>query len=113
MATLPIEPELPPLRQNDHGVVFIGKTRVMLQQVVRAYLEGATAEDIVDDYDTLTPADVYGAIAYYLRHREAVEEYLRERRAVFEEARRQNLAIPENAAHRARLLERRTTRQTV
>jgi hypothetical protein len=34
---------------------------------------GADAEAIVREYPTLVLADVYGALAYYLRHREESE----------------------------------------
>ena len=36
----------------------------------RAFKEGLTAEEIVQQYPSLTLADAYAAITYYLRHRE-------------------------------------------
>ena len=49
----------------------------------RAFEDGATPEAIMQRYETLSLPDVYGVIAYYLRHRQAVEAYLarREREA--------------------------------
>jgi len=48
----------------------------LLELVIRAFQDGATPETIVQRYSTLTLADVYAVIAYYLRHRSEVEDYL-------------------------------------
>jgi uncharacterized protein (DUF433 family) len=40
--------------------------------VVEQYENGMTPEDMVRAYGTLELADVYAAIAYYLRHRDEV-----------------------------------------
>ena len=68
-----------PLRLDDQGAVRVGETRVLFDLVVRSYLRGDTPEDIVREYPTLSLADTYGAIAYYLQHRDQVEEYLQRR----------------------------------
>lgn len=52
-----------------------------LDTVVAAFEQGATPEEIGLRYDTLDLADVYAAIAYYLRHRDEVGAYLRARKA--------------------------------
>jgi uncharacterized protein (DUF433 family) len=46
--------------------------------VIRAFQKGATPEEIVRIYETLDLADTYSAVAYYLRHRDEVEQYLEE-----------------------------------
>ncbi|HZY87718.1 MAG TPA: DUF433 domain-containing protein, partial [Gemmataceae bacterium] len=61
--------EPPPLREEASGAVRVGESRVLLELVVRAFQDGAPAEVLVQRYPTLTLADVYGAIAFYLRHR--------------------------------------------
>ena len=68
-----------PLRLDDQGAVRVGETRVLFDLVIRSYLRGDTPEDIVREYPTLNLADTYGAIAYYLQHRDQVEEYLQRR----------------------------------
>jgi uncharacterized protein (DUF433 family) len=73
-----IHPDAPPLRVDETGTVRVGKTRVLFVLVVHAYQRGENPEAIVRMYDTLDIADVYGAIAYYHRHRAEVEEYLAE-----------------------------------
>ncbi|PSQ95704.1 MAG: hypothetical protein BRD55_08685 [Bacteroidetes bacterium SW_9_63_38] len=68
-----------PLRIDESGAVRVGDTRVLFELVIRSYLRGHTPEEIVRQYTTLTLADTYGAIAYFLAHRDQVEEYLQER----------------------------------
>jgi uncharacterized protein (DUF433 family) len=74
--TLPIHAERPPLRVEEGGVVRVGKSRIALDLLVREYENGMTPEDMVRAYDTLELADVYAALAYYLRHRAEVKAYL-------------------------------------
>ncbi len=76
---LTFDAEMPPLREAEGGSVRVGKTRISLDLIVEQYENGMTPEDIVRAYDTLKVADVYGAIAYYLRHREEVTAYMKRR----------------------------------
>ncbi|PSB23882.1 DUF433 domain-containing protein [Stenomitos frigidus] len=71
--------ELIPLAADATGVVRISKTRVTLDTVVTAFLEGATAEEIKEQYTSLQLSDIYVVIAYYLRHPIEVDAYLAER----------------------------------
>lgn len=73
---LTFEPEAPPLRVDEAGAVRVGKTRVLMVIVVDAFRGGESPEEIGRAYPTLTPAEVYGVIAYYLRHKAEVEEYI-------------------------------------
>lgn len=68
-----------PLRRDDDGAIRVGKTRVLFELVVRQYRQGRTPEEIIREFPTLTLADVYGAIAYYLQHHDQVETYLQDR----------------------------------
>ena len=56
----------------------VAGTRVSLDSVVHAYLEGLTPEAIVDSSPSLTPEQVRGAIAFYLRNRAEIDQYLAE-----------------------------------
>jgi uncharacterized protein (DUF433 family) len=78
-----------PLREDDKGVIRVGGTRVTLDTVLTAHRKGSTPEQIAQDYSSLHTADVYAAIAYYLRHREEVEEYLHRRRQAAEAVRKE------------------------
>ena len=96
-----------PLRVDSSGAVRVGKTRVLLDLVIGGYNGGWSAEEIVERYPSLQLADVYAVIAYYLRHRDEVEEYLRERERKADEIRRTIEARDDPVGIRARLLARR------
>jgi len=66
------------------GAYRVTRTRVSLDSVVYAFLNGQTPESIVDSFPLLTLEQVYGAIAYYLAHRNEIDEYLRQGEAEFE-----------------------------
>lgn len=99
--------EIVPLRVDAHGVVLVGGTRVTLETVIAAFLEGATAETLVQQYPSLDLADVYHILGHYLRQPAEIDEYLRQRRTAAEAVRRQNEARFDPAGIRDRLLSRR------
>ena len=88
--TLAIAAEPTPLKLNVDGVVFVTNTRVTLDTVVLAYLESATAEEIVEQYPSLQLADVYSVIAYYLRRKTEVDAYLEIRQERAAQVRQEN-----------------------
>jgi uncharacterized protein (DUF433 family) len=90
LMTLAIGAEPTPLKLNEDSVVLVANTRVTLDTVVAAFLEGATAEEIVEQYPSLQLADVYSVIAYYLRHRTEVDAYLKDRQARAAQVRQEN-----------------------
>jgi len=65
------------VERHEKGYRIAG-TRVSLDSVVYAYLEGLRPESIADDFPAITLEEVYGAIAYYLGHREEVDAHLRQ-----------------------------------
>lgn len=95
------------LTETESGVLRIGDTRVSLDSVIIAFNQGSTPEQIVYDYDTLTLADVYAAISYYLQHRETVDSYLAERAKQNEKLRESNDARFNHKGIREKLLARR------
>jgi uncharacterized protein (DUF433 family) len=109
MRNLAIAVEPAPLTTDTEGVVRVGGTRVTLDTVVFAFKEGATAETIVDDYPSLSLADVYATIGYYLRHKTEVESYVEEQRRQAEEARRLDESRYDRQGIRERLLARRSS----
>ena len=70
--------------QHDGGY-WVAGTRVSLDSVVYAFLDGLSPESIVDSFETLPLEQVYGAIAYYLAHRTELDTYLRQSEAEFDE----------------------------
>ncbi|MBC7967492.1 MAG: DUF433 domain-containing protein [Fuerstia sp.] len=98
-----------PLSEDEHGDIRVGDCRVLLDLVVQAFDDGATPETIVQMYSTLKLADVYAAIAYYLRHRQKIRDYLAERERRSEVVRQRFQAQqPEMSEIRGRLMERRS-----
>jgi uncharacterized protein (DUF433 family) len=67
--TLVIDSEPVPLAVDVEGVARVGGTRVTLDTLVAAFEQGATAEEIAQQYPSLGLADVYAVIGYYLRRR--------------------------------------------
>ena len=104
-----IEIKVPPtpLRVDSDGVVRVGETRVTLDSIVGAFSDGATAEQIVQQFPTLALADVYAAIAYYLRSPDDVESYLESRSRDASEIRTANERRFDPSGVRDRLLARR------
>src|ERR1044071_2164731 len=74
--------------QHD-GSYWIKDTRVSLDSIVYRFLEGLSPESIqADCFPTLTLEQIYGAITYYLHHRDEVDAYLTNADAEYEEFRR-------------------------
>jgi uncharacterized protein (DUF433 family) len=105
--SLAIEADAVPLRVDADGVARVGGARVTLDTVVAAFREGATPEEVAQQYPTLDLADVYAVISYYLRRRAEVEAYLRDRQAAADSARRENESRCDPSGVRDRLLARR------
>jgi len=96
-----------PLTLGDDGTIRITGSRVTLDSVIEEFKQGATAEQIQEDFPSLALLDVYGAIAYYLARAELVDTYLREQAAAADETRRFVETQQPTAGLRERLLARR------
>ncbi len=96
-----------PLYADKGGVLRLAGSRVPLDLVVFEFNQGATAEQIQDSYPSLSLRSIYGTIAFYLEHQDAVDEYLRQRAAEAETLRRQIEIRTETIAFRERLRDRR------
>ncbi|MBC8265301.1 MAG: DUF433 domain-containing protein [Anaerolineales bacterium] len=108
-ATLLVATEIVPLQMDTDGVVRVGNTRITLDTIVMAFMEGATAEEIAQHYPSVALADVYYTIGYYLRRQPEVEAYLDRRRRQGERVRRQNESRFDPAGIRERLLARQAS----
>jgi uncharacterized protein (DUF433 family) len=64
------------LKEDSQGVIRVAGTRVPLERVVLEWKAGASPEGIAESFPILELADIYAAIAYYLRHRQEVEAYI-------------------------------------
>ena len=82
-----LQSETPPLRRDASGALRIGRSRVLLELVIRAFQDGATPEVIAQRYPSAALADIYAVVAYYLRHRADIDTYLAEREHKAQEVR--------------------------
>jgi len=105
---LTIQNDPVPLRTDENGVHRVGDSQVLLDVVIREFNNGADPESIANSYSSLELADVYGVIAYYLRHRAEIDEYLNARRQEAQQLRQEIEAKqPDRAELRTRLLARK------
>ena len=74
-----IMPDPVPLHTDEDGVVRVRGSRVPLDSIVLEFKSGATPEQIAQDYPTVSLADTYAVVTYYLRHTEEVDGYLASR----------------------------------
>lgn len=103
--TIVLDPEIVPLREDEKGAIRVGNSRVLLEMVIRAFQDGASAESIVQRYSSLSLSDVYLTIGYYLRHRDLVEAYLNQREQLAESIRQRLSSVqPDISLIRSRLL---------
>lgn len=101
-----IAPEIIPLETDADGVIRVSNTRVTLDTIVTAFKDGATAEEIAQQYPAVPLADIYSVIGYYLRKRDEVDAYLRKRNKEADELRAQAEARHNPIGIRERLLAR-------
>ena len=66
----------PPLQFDARGVCRVAGTRVTLLTLIDAFQDGATPEEIYQEYPSVTLADVYAVIAFYLGRRDEIDTYL-------------------------------------
>src|SRR5437016_8327282 len=78
-----------PLRDDGHGGLRVGQTRVSLESVWHMHQQGASPADIVRAFDMLHLADVYAVLAWALQHSEDVGAYLKRREEEAAQIRRQ------------------------
>jgi uncharacterized protein (DUF433 family) len=76
-----IHPDSIPLRVDEAGTIRVSNTHITLDVFIADHRRGMSAEQIVEQLDTLTLADMYGALAYYYRHKDELDVYLERRRA--------------------------------
>jgi uncharacterized protein (DUF433 family) len=82
-----------PLRVDDTGAIRVGQSRVTLDVMLQYWRLGMKPEEIAQGLDTLTLADVHGALAYYFRHQTEIDDYLRRREEEAEQLRQQIEAV--------------------
>jgi uncharacterized protein (DUF433 family) len=79
--------------EQREGVYYIQSTRISLDSIVYAFREGCSPESIREDFDGLTLAQVYWAIAFYLDNQAQIDGYLAQRREQWAELERQGIPL--------------------
>jgi uncharacterized protein (DUF433 family) len=74
------------VEQRD-GSYWVTDTRLSLDSIVYGFLSGQSAESIAQAFPVLSLEQVYGAITFYLGHRDELDRYLDARQHDFDVAR--------------------------
>lgn len=106
MTTLENSQAVPLTVWEDESIRIVG-SRVTLDSIVHEFKLGATAEQVLHSFPSVTLREVYGAIFYYLNNTEAVENYLRQREQGADETRRFIETHLDTKSLRERILARR------
>lgn len=102
--TLMLHADPVPLRLDETGTVRVAGSRVTLDILVQRFHQGDNPEALAQSFATLSLADIYSVIGYYLRHRAEVDAFLDQREREAEALRRQHPEIfLEGSAVRQRL----------
>lgn len=80
--------------QARDGNLYVGLSRVTLETVILSWQAGQTPEQIHASFSQLLLVAIYGAITYYLEHKDELDAFFRETEAM-DEARQ----AAEEAAH--------------
>jgi uncharacterized protein (DUF433 family) len=97
-----------PLQEDPTGTIHVENTRVTLDSVVLAFLEGATVEEIAERLPAISISSIFATIAFYLQNQDEVDDYLARRGADAAQTRMKIESRPEFQEFRRRLLARRS-----
>ncbi len=94
------------VQTDEHGVLRVGATRVMLDSVIASFQRGDSPEFIRQQYPSLSLEEVYGAITYCLAHRKEIESYLRRQETIWNDLRARSEETSSPTLERIRALKR-------
>jgi uncharacterized protein (DUF433 family) len=86
--------------EERNGGYYVAGTRISLDSIVQCFNEGLSPEAILTEFETLTLAQVFGAIAFYLENQSAIDAYRVRQKQRFEAARRASAPLPEGLRER-------------
>ena len=111
-ATTKFQATSPPLRWDEAGGIRIGSSRVTLDSLLATYHNGSTPEEIAIQYPVLHLEDIYSAIAYYLSHRQEIDNYFEQRNQKAQQLRQQITQKHNLVELRQRLLTRQSQKES-
>jgi uncharacterized protein (DUF433 family) len=83
--------------QERDGGYYVAGTRISLDSVIHPFKNGASPESILRSFPLIGSLEnVYGAITFYLAHRDAVEAYLRDQERLSEELAARQPPLPDS-----------------
>jgi uncharacterized protein (DUF433 family) len=87
------------VEERDGGYYLAG-SRISLDSVVQCFNEGLSPETILGEFETLTLAQVFGAITFYLENQPAIDAYRMRQEQRFEATRRDAAPLPKKLRQR-------------
>ena len=76
------------VEQTSDGGWRLADSRVSLDSVIHGYWNGRSPEAIAEEFPSLSVEQVYGAIAFYLRHRTQMDLFLEEQAELWKQVQR-------------------------
>ncbi len=89
MVVIPVNLNAPYVEQSTDGY-RVARSRVSLDSVVHAYLNGQTAESIAQSFPEITLEQVHGVLAFYLGHQSEIDAYLATSQAKYDHLREES-----------------------
>jgi uncharacterized protein (DUF433 family) len=86
--------------EERNGGYYVAGSRVSLDSIVQCFHEGLSPEAILGEFDSLTFAQVFGAITFYLENRPTVDSYRLRQEERFEAIRRASAPLPPDPRER-------------
>jgi uncharacterized protein (DUF433 family) len=80
--------------EERNGGYYVADTRISLDSIVQCFNEGLSPEAILAEFETLTLAQVFGAITFYLENQPAIDAYRVRQTQRFEATRRASAPLP-------------------
>jgi uncharacterized protein (DUF433 family) len=80
--------------EHREGSYYVAGTRISLDSIVYAFHRGDSPETICQNFELLNLEQVYGAIAYYLAHKSAVNSYLKQQDQKWVEDKQRSAPLP-------------------
>lgn len=108
--TFLIETQPVPLMSDSDGVVRVSGTRVTLDTIIYAFLDGATAEEIAQQYPSVPLSDIYTVLGFYLHQSAEVNAYLQQRKQLAAQVKHQNEQQFDPTGIRERLMARQSNK---
>jgi len=82
--------------EERNGAYYVAGTRVSLDSIVQCFNEGLSPEANLQEFETLTLAQVFGAVAFYLDNQPAIDACRTRQKRRFEAVRNAAQPLPDS-----------------